>query len=71
MTAVALCSQGLAPACRLLRAAGINVVAIHRHMTEEEPRIVFFHYWGIGPAVQLAYGLKSALEAQAALAARR
>src|ERR1700681_1692269 len=51
---------------KALRAAGINVVAIHSHMTEEEPRIIFLHYWGIGPAAQLARGLKSALDAQAA-----
>jgi Domain of Unknown Function (DUF1259) len=50
---------------KALRAAGIDVVAIHSHMTEEEPRVLFLHYWGIGPASQLARGLKSALEAQA------
>ena len=50
---------------KALRAAGIDVVAIHSHMTEEEPRVVFLHYWGVGPAAQLARGLKSALAAQA------
>ncbi|MFY9824218.1 MAG: DUF1259 domain-containing protein [Thermoanaerobaculia bacterium] len=50
---------------KALRAAGINVVAIHSHMAEEEPRILFLHYWGIGPSAHLARGLKSALEAQA------
>ncbi len=53
---------------KALRAAGIDVVAIHSHMTEEEPRVLFLHYWGIGPAAQLARGLKSALEAQAGAA---
>lgn len=51
---------------KALRAAGINVVAIHSHMTGETPHVVFLHYWGIGPAVQLARGLRSALDAQAA-----
>ncbi|HEV2852961.1 MAG TPA: DUF1259 domain-containing protein [Thermoanaerobaculia bacterium] len=51
---------------KALRGAGIHVVAIHNHMTGEEPRIVFLHYWGIGPVVQLARGLRSALDAQAA-----
>jgi len=55
---------------KALRAAGIDIVAIHSHMTEEEPRILFLHYWGIGPAAQLARGLKSALDAQAAAQAR-
>lgn len=48
-----------------LRKAGINVVAIHNHMTGEEPRIVFLHYWGVGPAAQLAQGLRSTLDTQA------
>jgi hypothetical protein len=35
---------------KALRGAGIEVVAIHNHMTGEEPRIVFLHYWGVaGP----------------------
>jgi Domain of Unknown Function (DUF1259) len=44
-----------------LRRAGINIVAIHSHMTHEEPRIIFFHYWGRGPAKDLATAIKSAL----------
>ncbi|HKH50082.1 MAG TPA: DUF1259 domain-containing protein, partial [Thermoanaerobaculia bacterium] len=52
---------------KALRKAGIDVVAIHNHMTGEEPRIVFLHYWGVGPAARLAQGLRSALDAQAAV----
>jgi hypothetical protein len=33
-------------------------------MTHEEPRYIFLHYWGKGPAVDLARGLKSALDTQ-------
>ena len=51
---------------KALRKAGIDVVAIHNHMTGEEPRIVFLHYWRVGPAARLAQGLRSALGAQAA-----
>jgi hypothetical protein len=47
---------------KALRRAGIAVVAIHHHMTHEEPRILFLHYWGVGPTVDLARGLKAALE---------
>jgi len=36
----------------------INIVAIHQHMTHEEPRIMFFHYWGRGPAKDLAQAIK-------------
>jgi hypothetical protein len=42
--------------------AGIDVVAIHNHMTGEEPRIVFLHYWGIGRAEDLARGVRGALD---------
>ncbi len=41
------------------------MVAIHNHMTDEEPRIMFLHYWGLGPAARLAQVLRSALDAQA------
>jgi hypothetical protein len=46
---------------KALRSANINIVAIHSHMTHEQPRILFFHYWGRGPAKQLAEVVKSAL----------
>ncbi|HEY4758930.1 MAG TPA: DUF1259 domain-containing protein, partial [Chthoniobacterales bacterium] len=43
-----------------LRKDKINVVAIHQHMTHEQPRIIFFHYWGRGHAKDLAEALKNA-----------
>lgn len=49
---------------KALRAADINVVAIHNHMTGEQPRIMFLHFWGVGPTVELAKGLKAALDTQ-------
>jgi hypothetical protein len=39
----------------------INIVAIHQHMTHEEPRIIFFHYWGRGRAKDLANAVKGGL----------
>jgi hypothetical protein len=47
---------------KTLRAARIHVVAIHNHMVGEEPRTVFLHYWGVGPAADLAKGVRSALD---------
>lgn len=47
-----------------LRSSGIQIVAIHNHMTMEEPRFVFLHYWGVGPAESLAKGVKAALDTQ-------
>ena len=46
---------------KALRVAGINIVAIHSHMTHEKPRILFFHYWGRGAAKELAQAIKGAL----------
>jgi len=47
-----------------LRKSGINIVAIHSHMTEETPRFLFMHYWGKGKASDLAAALKQALSLQ-------
>ena len=55
----------LQPVLQALRKAEINVVAIHNHMEGETPKVIFLHYWGIGPAKQLAEGVKAALDAQA------
>jgi Domain of Unknown Function (DUF1259) len=51
----------LQPVLKALTEAGIDVVAIHNHMTGEEPRVVFLHYWGIGRAEDLAKGVHAAL----------
>ncbi len=48
-----------------LRHANIDVVAIHNHMTHEQPRIVFLHFWGKGAAEDLARGVKTAPDTQA------
>lgn len=45
-----------------LTAHEIEVVVVHNHMIHEEPRIVFLHYWGVGPAEELAQGLRAALD---------
>lgn len=47
---------------KALRGAGINIVAIHQHMTGETPRIMFLHYWGVGTTQSLAKGLRAALD---------
>ncbi len=49
---------------KALRLSGINIVAIHNHMTMENPRIIFLHYWGIGSTADLSKGLKTALDTQ-------
>lgn len=47
---------------RTLRHGGIDVVAIHNHMEDETPRLIFLHYWGVGPAHDLAQVVESAFE---------
>jgi Domain of Unknown Function (DUF1259) len=47
---------------KALRAGGINVVAIHQHMTGETPRMMFLHYWGVGRTEDLARALAAALK---------
>lgn len=54
----------LQPVLKVLRKAGIQIVAIHHHMTEESPRMIFLHYWGRGKASDLAGALKTALDLQ-------
>src|SRR5204862_4990651 len=54
----------LQPVLKSLRHAGINIVAIHSHMTEENPRILFLHYWGKGKSSDLARAVKAALDTQ-------
>jgi hypothetical protein len=33
-------------------------------MEGENPRVIFLHYWGVGPAAELAKGVKAALDTQ-------
>lgn len=49
---------------KALRKANINIVAIHNHMTMESPRVIFLHFWGVGRSLDLANGLKAALDSQ-------
>jgi hypothetical protein len=56
----AVTEDELQPVLRSLLKDKINIVAIHQHMTHEEPRIMFFHYWGRGSAKDLANAIKGA-----------
>jgi hypothetical protein len=47
-----------------MRASGINIVAIHQHMTHENPRVMFLHYWGKGRASELATAVNNAVQTQ-------
>jgi hypothetical protein len=55
------------PVLHALRKAGIHIVALHNHMVGEQPAFYFTHFWGKGPALELARGLRSVLDAQKAV----
>lgn len=57
----AVTEDELQPVLRTLRKGNINIVAIHNHMTMENPRLIFLHFWGIGRAEELAKNIKEAL----------
>lgn len=59
---VAMLANEVTPVLKALRQHGLNVVAIHNHMTGTEPVVYFLHYWGTGPAEQLATRFKAALD---------
>ena len=50
------------PVIKALRANGILVSALHSHMLEESPRLFFMHFWANADALQLATGLRAALD---------
>jgi hypothetical protein len=57
---VAMLAHEVTPVLKALRGNGIDVVAIHQHMTTTQPTIYFLHYWGRGPVEKLAGGFKAA-----------
>jgi hypothetical protein len=52
----------LNPVIKALQANGIEVASIHNHLLDNEPQLVFMHFWAYGDAVGLAKGLRAALD---------
>jgi hypothetical protein len=59
---IAMLESEVQPTLKALRAHGLDVVAIHHHMINSRPMIIFLHYWGRGPIDKLAGGFKAALD---------
>jgi len=59
---VAMLENEITPVLKTLRKNGIDVVAIHHHMTGEQPMVIFLHYWGRGSADKLATAFKATLD---------
>src|SRR5216117_2812118 len=48
-----------------LLAGGLEVTAVHNHLNEMSPHVMYMHYGGHGDAVQMARALRQALSASA------
>ncbi len=59
---IAMRASEVNPVLKALRSHGLNVVAIHHHMLDTQPNVIFLHYWGRGPAAKLATGFRAALD---------
>ena len=71
---VAMLENEVTPVLKALRANGLNVVAIHHHMTDVKPVVIFLHYYGTGSCDHTgrgrAFGYRSARQALGAQATR-
>jgi hypothetical protein len=59
---VAMSSGEVNRVIQTLRKGGIEIVAVHNHMLDEQPRVFFLHYWGTGPAARLAQTVRAAFD---------
>jgi hypothetical protein len=59
---IAMLEHEVNPVIKTLRAHNLEVVAVHNHMLGDTPRMMFLHYYGRGPAAQLAAGFRAALD---------
>ncbi|HVJ08510.1 MAG TPA: DUF1259 domain-containing protein [Acidisarcina sp.] len=50
------------PVIRALRTHGIEVEAVHNHMLNDQPHLYFMHFWANDDAIELAQGLRAALD---------
>lgn len=57
-----LVASEVQPVFRALNKNGITVTAIHSHMLEEQPRLIYLHIWAAGDTLKLAQGLREALD---------
>ncbi|GAB3291339.1 DUF1259 domain-containing protein [Hymenobacter humi] len=58
---IAMLEREVNPVIKALRAHNLEVVAVHNHMLFDQPHMMFLHYYGRGPAAQLATGFRAAL----------
>ncbi|MCU1304578.1 MAG: peptidase, partial [Candidatus Sulfotelmatobacter sp.] len=56
-----LLEEELNPVMAKLRSSGFDISAVHNHIMEETPKVLYMHYAGHGSAAQLAASLRAAL----------
>jgi hypothetical protein len=56
-----LVEEELNPVMAKFRLSGFDITAVHNHLMEESPRVLYMHYMGHGSAAQLATALRAAL----------
>lgn len=56
-----LLEDELNPVMDRLRSSGFDITAVHNHLIDETPHVLYMHYVGHGRAAQLATSLKGAL----------
>ena len=57
-----LLSSEVSPVVARLQAGGFEILAVHNHLLDETPRIVYVHFHGRGEAEAIAKTLKTALD---------
>jgi hypothetical protein len=50
------------PVLKALRENGIQVTALHSHMLNDQPHLLFMHFWANDDATKLAKGLRATLD---------
>ncbi len=56
-----LLESEVTPVMKKLRAAGFEINAVHNHVLNETPRVIYMHYMGHGKSAELAKSLRTAL----------
>ena len=51
----------IGPVMAKLNAGGFEVTAVHNHLLNETPHVMYMHYMGHGPAQKIAHSLRDAL----------
>ena len=59
---VAMLPSEVQDVLKILRSHSVEVVAIHQHMIDTNPQIIFLHYWGRGKAADLATAFRATLD---------